>query len=24
MKSIDLAADIYAFTLYNMGIEWKK
>jgi prolyl oligopeptidase len=24
MKSIELAADIYAFTLYNMGLEWKK
>lgn len=24
MKSIELTADIYAFTLYNMGIEWKK
>jgi prolyl oligopeptidase len=24
MKSIGLTADIYAFTLYNMGLEWKK
>ena len=24
MKSIELAADIYAFTLYNMGLGWKK
>jgi prolyl oligopeptidase len=24
MKSIDLTTDIYAFTLYNMGLEWKK
>jgi prolyl oligopeptidase len=24
MKSIELAADIYAFTLFNMGLEWKK
>jgi prolyl oligopeptidase len=23
MKSIDLTADIYAFTLYNMGLKWK-
>ena len=24
MKNIELTADIYAFTLYNMGLEWKK
>ena len=24
MKSIELSADIYAFTLYNMGEVWKK
>jgi prolyl oligopeptidase len=24
MKSIDLSADIYAFTLYNMTEVWKK
>ena len=24
MKSIQLSADIYAFTLYNMGEVWKK
>lgn len=23
MKNIELAADIYSFTLYNMGVEWK-
>lgn len=23
MKSIELTADIYAFTLYNMGLKWK-
>jgi len=24
MKNIELTADIYAFILYNMGLEWKK
>ena len=24
MKSIELAADMYAFTFYNMGLGWKK
>lgn len=24
MKNIELTSDIYAFTLYNMGLEWKK
>lgn len=24
MKNIELTADIYAFTLYNMGLQWKK
>jgi prolyl oligopeptidase len=24
MKNIELTADIYAFTLYNMGLAWKK